>query len=203
MRVTMRPVILLLISSLFLSTLVACVGLNKSKQNIAVYDFGLSVPDETKPKITLKLSLEELSAADTLNQQNIRYRLNYQNPTRVFVYNDSRWATTPTELLLNKLSKMVSLRQPSMNCGLQLKIEAFDHVFQTKTISDGFIQMSATVVEKKSKKIISSQLMTESVRSLSANAQGGTAAMQQASENALKKAIQWANEIADNNETCK
>ena len=42
----MRPAILLLSISLIISTLSACVSLNKTKPNMAVYDFGLSVPSE-------------------------------------------------------------------------------------------------------------------------------------------------------------
>jgi ABC-type uncharacterized transport system auxiliary subunit len=98
---------------------------------------------------------------------------------------------------------MVNLTKTPMNCSLKLKIEAFDHVFQTVATSEGIVQLSALVIEKKSKKIISSQLITQSVTSLSPNAQGGTAALQQASENALKKAFDWGNMIADNSELCQ
>ena len=90
-----------------------------------------------------------------------------------------------------------------MNCSLELKIEAFDHVFQTTTVSEGIVQLSALLVEKKSRKVISSQLITESAASASPNAQGGTAALHQASENALKKVIQWGNMVADNSALCQ
>ncbi|MDO9393842.1 MAG: hypothetical protein Q7T42_07720 [Methylotenera sp.] len=199
----MQPVILLLTVSLIASTLVACVGINKTSQNIAIYDFGLSVPSESNQTNTLKVLLEEPAAVESLNHNKIRYRLNYQNPSRVFFYTESRWAGLPTELFSSKLSKIVNLTKTPMNCSLKLKIEAFDQVFQTVATSEGIVQLSALVVEKKSKKIISSQLITESVTSLSPNAQGGTAALQQASENALKKVITWGNMIADNSELCR
>ena len=80
----MRPVILLLISSLTISTLVACVGISKTKQNVAVYDFGLSIPSENIQQITSKIILEEPASIASLNHHKIRYRLNYQNPSRVF-----------------------------------------------------------------------------------------------------------------------
>jgi cholesterol transport system auxiliary component len=199
----MQPVILLLTGSLIASTLVACVGINKTSQNMAVYDFGLPVPSESNQQITLKILLEEPVAAESLNHNKIRYRLNYQSPSRVFFYTESRWAGSPSELFSSKLSKMVNLTKTPMNCSLKLKIEAFDHVFQTVATSEGIVQLSALVIEKKSKKIISSQLITQSVTSLSPNAQGGTAALQQASENALKKAFDWGNMIADNSELCQ
>jgi len=86
---------------------------------------------------------------------------------------------------------------------LELKIEAFDHVFQTTTASEGFVQLSSILVEKKSRKVISTQLITERATSASPNAQGGTAALRQASENALKKVIQWGNMVADNSALCQ
>lgn len=203
MRVRMRPIILLLTSSLFISTLVACVGINKTKQNIAVYDFGLTVPSENNQQITSKIILEEPVSIASLNHNKIRYRLNYQNPSRIFFYTESRWAATPSELLSNMLSKTVNVARNPMTCSLKLKIEAFDQVFQTPSASEGFVQLSVFLIEKKSQKIISSQLITESVKSTSPNAEGGTVALQQASENTLKKVINWGNMVADNSELCQ
>jgi len=199
----MRPIILLLTGSLIVSTLAACVGINKTKQNIAVYDFGLSVSSESSQQITSKILWEEPVAAESLNHNKIRYRLNYQNPSRVYFYAESRWAATPPELFSSKLSQMVNVTKTPMNCSLKLKIEAFDQVFTTESDSEGVVQLSALLVEKKSKKIISSQLIPESVTSLIPNAQGGTAALRQASEIALKKAINWGNVTAESNTLCQ
>ena len=203
MRLRMRPAILLLSIGLIISTLNACVNLNKTKPNMAVYDFGLSIPTESSQQITSKILLDEPVVAEPLNHNKMRYRLNYQNPLRVFYYTESRWAATPSELFSSKLSQMVNLPKNPTNCSLKLKIEAFDHVFQTAATSDGVVQLSALVVERKSKKIVSSQLITESVMSPSPNAQGGAVALQQVSERALKKVINWGNMIADDSELCK
>jgi cholesterol transport system auxiliary component len=204
----MRNSILLLSISLIISTLGACVGLNKAKQNIAVYDFGLSVPNlpvssESNQPITSTIIIDEPAAEESLNQNKIRYRLNYQNPLRVYYYTESRWAAAPAALFSSKLSKMVQEDKKSTTCSLKLKIEAFDHVFQTPSASEGLVQLNAAIIEKKSKKIISSQLIIESVTSVSPNAQGGTAALQQASENALKMAINWGNTAATDSELCR
>ena len=206
MRIRTRPAILWLSISLVISTLTACVGFNKTKQNMAVYDFGLSVPSENpsenNQQIISKIFLDEPVAAESLQHHKIRYRLNYQNPLRVFYYTESRWAAAPSELFSSKLNKMVKVEKSPMTCSLKLKIEAFDHVFQTPSASEGLVQLSVSLIEKKSKKTISSQLITESVTSTSPNAQGGTAALLQASENVLKKVIHWGNTIADNSELC-
>lgn len=199
----MRHFILLLASGLLVSILTACVGINKARQNTSIYDFGLSVSSESNQQIASKIMFEQPLAAESLNHNKIRYRLNYQDPLRIFFYAESRWAATPSELLAGMLSKMVNLTNTPMNCSLELKIEAFDHVFQTTTASEGVVQLSALLVEKKSRKVISSQLITDSAASASPNAQGGTAALYQASENALKKAIQWGNMVADISALCQ
>ncbi len=199
----MRSIILLLTSSLFISSLAACIGINKTKQNIAVYDFGLSGPKESNQQINSKIKLEEPVSTASLNHNKIRYRLNYQNPSQIFFYTRSRWATTPSELFSNMLSKTVNVAKNPMSCSLKLKIEAFDQVFQTPSASEGFVQLSVFLIEKKSQKVISSQLFTESVTSTSPNAEGGIVALQQASENTLKKVINWGNMIADNSELCQ
>lgn len=203
MRIRMRPIILLITSGLIMSTLAACTGIKKTKQDIAVYDFGLYASSERNQQITSKLSLEAPVAAEFLNHNKIRYRLNYQNPSRVFFYTESHWAATPLVLFSSKLSKMINLTKTPMNCSLKLKIEAFDHVFQTTTTSDGIVQLSALVIESKTQKIISGHLITENVMSLTPNAQGGTAAIGKATEGALKKAVDWGNMIADNSELCQ
>jgi cholesterol transport system auxiliary component len=192
----------LIVSVFLVFAMTACVSVNKTKQNLEVYDFGLFVPNESNQQITSKILLEKLVVADALNINKIRYRLNYQNPSRVFYYTESRWATTPSELLWSKASQIINYTKIPINCSLKLRVEAFDHVFQTTADSDGVVQLRAFVIEKNSQKIIRSQLITEKVTSVSPNAQGGTAALQLASEAVLKKAVEWGNMTLDESELC-
>ncbi len=154
MKIRMQPTILLLSISLIISTLAACVSINKTKQNMAVYDFGLSIPNESDQQIISKIFLDEPVAVESLKHNKVRYRLNYQNPLRVFYYAESRWAATPSELLPIKQSSMGYLTNAPMNFRVNRKIEAFDHVFQTAATSSGIVQLSALVIEKKIKKTI-------------------------------------------------
>lgn len=185
----MRFFILLSISGI----IAACAGINKTTQNMATYDFGLSNSSESNQLITSKIPLDGITAAEGINHNRIRYRLNYVNPSRVFFYSESRWMGTPSELLIGKLSALTSAAGQPANCSLKLKIEAFDHVFESANISQGIVQLNVTLIEKKSKRIISNQLISESAAAASPNAQGGTTALQTASENALVKAINWGN----------
>jgi ABC-type uncharacterized transport system auxiliary subunit len=211
MRKDMRHFILLIICL----SLSACIGVNKTRQNMIVYDFGLTVPGKNQQLITLKIPVEEISTAEALNHSKMRYRLNYQNPARIFSYSESRWASTPSELLASRLSTLSSLaplandtplqnpNNKSANCSLKLKIETFDHVFQSASISEGIVQLNASLIEKKSKQIITNQLITASVSSATPDAQGGAGALQKASENALRAALNWGNMMSEKNNLCE
>lgn len=199
----MRHFILLLSSCLAIGILTACVGVNNSRQNTSYYDFGLPNSDSRVEKITSKILIQDPLATESLNHNKIRYRLNYQNPTRVFFYGESRWTSTPPALLAGKLRTMVNVAKNPLNCSLKLKIEAFDHVFQTASASEGVVQLSALVVEQKTRAIVASQLITERAVASAPTAQGGVAALRQASETALIKAVEWGNIAAENSALCR
>lgn len=203
MKVFCRQNLVILTASLIALTLTSCVSVNASKQNFVLFDFGLSASDEIHQPVMSKIMLKEPIVAEALNHHKIRYRLNYNNPSRVYFYAKSRWAAAPQELLMSKASQIISYETalPS-KCSLQLKIEAFDHVFSTVEISYGVIQLNAHVRDKRTYQIIASHLFSESVISSTADAQGGTAALEQASEIALRKIIMWSNKVLDNNEQC-
>jgi cholesterol transport system auxiliary component len=203
MKVFCRQNLVTLATSLIALTLTSCVSVNASKQNFVLFDFGLSASDESHQPVMSKIMLEKPIAPEALNHHKIRYRLNYNNPSRVYFYTKSRWAATPQELLLSKASQIISYDTTiSNNCSLQLKIEAFDHVFSTVESSYGVIQLNALVKDKRTYQIIVSQLFSESVASSTPDAQGGTTALEQASEVALRKMIKWSNEVLDNNQQC-
>ncbi len=203
MKTSRFKLVLSVITSLITLNLVACISTNKTKQNLVIYDFGLPVFSEHNQRSTSKIIIDKPTAADAFNHNKIRYRLMYQNPSRVFFYVESRWVTTPVELLSSKISQTVNLAKVSPNCSLKLKIEVFDHVFQTITDSEAVVQLSATIIERNTQKAIATQLFTEKVTSISPNAQGGTAALRDASEIALQKSIEWGSLVSEGSEVCK
>jgi len=199
MKCPMRNLILILL----VTCLIACAGPGKNKQNIAVYDFGLPATGDASPLLQAQTVVLEVSAADAINTQQIRYRLNYDNPSRVFTYTESRWAATPAELLTGKLGSLVQQGNDGSGCSVRMKVQVFDHVFSSITASEGVVQLSAILLDRKSRKIIASEVVTETAVAATANAQGGTKALAQASESALVKVINWANTEAANNASCQ
>ena len=203
----MRHLSYLLFLSLLAGSLSACMG-GKTKPSPAIYDFGLTPAAETMAARDIKVQetkvqMDEVTAAESLNSNRIRYRLNYQNPARVFSYTESRWAALPTELLSAKI-RASSKTTPSnqANCGLKLQLEAFDHVFDSETASHGVIQLSVSLNDKKAQKIIASQQIEESAAAYTPDAKGGVAALNQASTTAIAKALDWGNVMAEKSAAC-
>ncbi|HEY8118098.1 MAG TPA: hypothetical protein VIE91_02545 [Methylophilaceae bacterium] len=181
---------------------VACVGSSKTRPNLATYDFGLAVQPNPDQRLIAKIGVEEITAAESLNYQQMRYRLNYENTSRILFYADSRWSSAPPELLSSKLNTMLQLSQQPLNCSLKLKLQVFDQVFTSPATSEGVVQMSVVLVDKKTRKVLSTDLISASVAATTPNAAGGASALSQASENALVKAISWANAQAEQNPLC-
>ncbi|MEZ0315494.1 MAG: hypothetical protein ACAH10_01260, partial [Methylophilaceae bacterium] len=116
---------------------------------------------------------------------------------------ESRWAATPAELLTSKFGTLIQQGSKSTGCALKLKVQVFDHVFSSPTASEGVVQLSAVLLDRKSRKIIAYELVAEQVAALSANAQGGAKALALAGEKALVKAVNWANVEAEKTASCQ
>ncbi|HSR01986.1 MAG TPA: hypothetical protein VLM20_04270 [Methylophilaceae bacterium] len=181
----------------------ACVNVNKAKQNLVTFDFGLFSPDDNQQSITSKIFWEKPSAIEALEHHKIRYRLNYLNPSRVYFYTESRWATTPSDLLSSRASQLIKFTRITGNCTLKLKIEAFDHVFHTSQNSDGVVQLNALILDKRSHRPVARELFTKSFASASSDAKGGVAALKLASDTALREVVDWSNSVFKMNEVCQ
>lgn len=196
----MRHLFILFIAAM----LTGCLGGGKPKPSPAIYDLGLSSVSDKSSALASRLPLDEISANQSLSSNRMRYRLAYQNPAQVFTYTESRWVAPPAELLSHRLRAMSgAAAPPQQNCTLQLKLEAFDHVFESKTASHGVVQISAALLANKTHQTILRKQIEQSVAASSQDAQGGVAALNTASTHALTQAVQWGNEAAEASALCK
>ncbi|MEZ0232725.1 MAG: hypothetical protein ACAH12_07780 [Methylophilaceae bacterium] len=197
----MRYLILLIITSL----LSACLSINADKQaksGPVLYDFGLPSM-ASKETVTSQLAIDAITAVDALNNNRIRYRLNYKNPAQVLTYTESRWTTAPAQLLSLQLRSLVKTSEtPLSNCNLKIELDTFDHIFDSPTKSSAIVQMNAILIEKKSRKILASTMIEESATASSSDAKGGVAALTKASSIALQKAVTWGNTAVENAPGC-
>jgi cholesterol transport system auxiliary component len=179
-------------------TLTGCVGVAKRNASNAVYDFGFSVD---KISLSSAVPVQDIVSKEPLDTRHIRYRLAYENMARVYFYADSHWSTSPANLLTQKL-KGIAGKPTQTNCSLQIELENFDHVFDTKQVSKGVALMMATLIQKKTGKVIASQLFKEEVSANSADARGGVVALSQAGMQAINSIILWSNQQAQTTGLC-
>lgn len=196
----MKRILVLLLISLSTLLLSACVGMGNKKSNpVGIYDFGLS----TEPhKLVSLVTVLDITSTEPLNSTHIRYRLNHENPSRVFNYTESRWSTTPAELLTQQL-KTHTEKPKQLNCILKLELSAFDHVYETLNNSLGVVQLSATLMHKKNRTILATRTFQFQSPAPSNNAQGGVAALNQAGIETLTQVIAWSNEEAQSVGVCQ
>lgn len=176
----------------------ACLPNHKPGPESAVYDFGLNA--ET-PKVDSKITIDRVIAIDAIDHRRMRYRLNFKSPTQVFTYTQSRWASSPSELLAAKVRSIANLSSSS-DCSLRLQIEIFDHIFESPSTSMGIIRLHASLSDKKSRRAVASQQIQESAPAPSADGKGGVMALDQASTRAIVNALEWANNMADQSPQC-
>jgi cholesterol transport system auxiliary component len=190
----------LLIIVLIITCLINCVGVgNKTPNPIAIYDFGLS---EDKAKFNSLVPILDITSIEPLNSTHIRYRLNHENPSRVFNYTESRWSTTPAELLAQVIKTHTD--KPSLlNCNLSIELDAFDHVYDSLNSSHGVALIRVTLQQKKTRVQLATQTFKHQVPANLHNAQGGVAALNHAGLEVLNQAIAWANQQALNAGVCQ
>lgn len=181
---TIPSLVVLLLSTLSLS---ACVSSIKPEpKQLDFYDFGLQTADN---RVNFSLPLEQLGASDAIQHSNIRYRLNYKNPSQVFAYAESRWSTLPIDLLRQKVANTSPV---NTTCSLKLQIVGFDQVFDAASSSQGVVQLQLGLIDRHSRKLLASTLVSAQHAAQSADARGGVVALNLASTEALQQAANWA-----------
>lgn len=171
-----------------LLVLTGCGSLPKAGPQAALYDFGISA---VPAAATLPVRLDDVRPAPGLEGNDMRYRLAYQNPARVFAYTESRWAAPPDRLLLRRLEQRLQTTGVAQ-CTLQIMIDAFDQVFDTPAGSRGMVRLRAVLTKGAGRQAVVQVTQVASEKTAaSADAQGGAAALEEASEEAVTSVLAW------------
>lgn len=170
--------------------LTGCGGLPKVGQQAALYDFGIT-PNEA-PIAIPQLRLAGVDAAPGLDGNDMRYRLAYQNPARVFAYTESRWVASPDKLLARRFEQRL---QPtgSAQCALHITLEIFDQVFDTPDSSRGIVRLHASLADGAGRHAASRTMLASAEHSATtADARGGVIALTAAADDAFAQVMDWA-----------
>ena len=190
-----------LFSVLLITLLVGCLG-NKTQPSLAIYDFGLAVAPINEQLSEIPFLIEDVSAPESINNNRIRYRLNYDNAARLYNYTESRWLASPAELLTHRLRVLTRTTPTFQSCTLKMQLATFDHVFDSQNVSKGVVILLAELVDTKTRKLVLSQRIEESVATSSQDAKGGVAALKIAGDNALINALAWGKSAVETAAAC-
>ncbi|MCB5186077.1 ABC-type transport auxiliary lipoprotein family protein [Methylobacillus gramineus] len=180
------------------SLLGGCVSSIKPEtKQLEFYDFGLA---SAQTRIEPKLPVDSISSSDAIQNNKIRYRLNYKNPAQIFAYAESRWSTLPLDLVRQKLGNSAL---PQQQCSVKLNVVAFDQVFDSPGSNKGVVQIQSTLIDRKSRHLLASSLIEASSNAPTADVKGGVTALDTASTSALQQALAWAEQTAANTANCQ
>ena len=194
----MREIATILLLATVLS---GCVSINsgKSGSGPATYDFGYAGDVH---KIPINVSVEPVGATPSLHSNRIRYRLAYDDPAQVRVYADTRWAAMPAELLTQRLREMEEPAAIRSACVLKLRLELFDHIFDSKIASNGVALLSASLVTKQGRNLVAARQFRASEAAVTADAKGGVNALGKAGSRVMEEALAWARGAAADSAAC-
>jgi uncharacterized lipoprotein YmbA len=178
-----------LILPLIALTLAGCGSMPRVDPQAALYDFGIAADSAATTLPNVRLGY--VRPAPGLEGSDIRYRLAYKNPAQVFAYTESRWTAPPDRLLQRRMEQRLRTTGGAQ-CALNVTVEAFDQLFDTPTGSRGVVQLRATLTKGVGQAAVvqTTQVIKERLAA-GADAQGGVAALDGASAEAVAAVLDW------------
>ena len=174
----------------------------------AVYDFGAQrlaaglVPGYLDDKrLRASIWVPDVLAPVWLDNTAILYRLAYHDLAQVYAYGSSRWAATPAILLTQRIRSRIAMVNDAgvisaaegarTNYMLRLELEEFSQIFDTTDSSRAVIRLRASLIDRRTRLLLSQRNFSIEQPSLAPNASGGVRALTEASDNLIGSLIGW------------
>jgi cholesterol transport system auxiliary component len=185
-----------------LALALACAGCgisSLSTPDVTQYDFGPVPPNAQATGLRQPLLVYDVSAPGWLDSPFIYYRLAYQDATRPQAYADSRWVSSPAELITGR----VRLRLAAVGKGgivhpgdgnrasyaLRVELSEFAQVFDAPGSSKAVVRLRASVLGKSA--LIAQRSFSVERPAATSDAEGGVRALIDASDEAVDQLVAW------------
>lgn len=178
------------------------------------YDFGVGQPVATAAEQSQAATRPALVVADVArsgvadSNADLQYRLAYDSAQQLRAYQQARWSQPPASLVQQTVLAELARHQPVLSGDgaraaarglmpgvllLRLELAEFSHVFTTPTQSAGVLRLRATLVEPRvqGEVLRGQRLFSTQVPAVSANAEGGAAALGEAARLAASDLAAW------------
>lgn len=192
---------------LFLSMLATgCSLLTPTPTSFAVYDFGPSSTYAAAPSSApsqIPVQVATIEAPIWLEGQAIRYRLAYYDPARTYVYANSQWAASPSELLTERIRQNFSANtEPKSdenrsfaNYLLKITLEEFMQIFDTADSSHVVIYIRAALHKSDHHQPIATRNFSKKLLTPTADAAGAVVSFITASDSLADELVQWTSDF--------
>jgi cholesterol transport system auxiliary component len=180
----------------------ACAPIGPRGPEPVQYDLGVWTPASvtaTPPSAQQDvIVIPEIDARGVIDGQRIVYRFAQAQSYEPRVYNESRWAQPPAEMLRIRLQQQLGLHYPVVLYGewsgkegwiLLLTLEDFSQHFTSEQHSAGVVQLRATLL--RNGEVLEQKLFHVEQVAGSANAAGAVQALAQASDIVVQQVSQW------------
>jgi cholesterol transport system auxiliary component len=170
-----------------------------SSPEVTQYDFGPDPAKGSAPALRQPLLVYDVSAPAWLDSQYIFYRLAYQDATRPQAYADSRWVSSPGELIAARVRGRLAASGKGgviypadgtrASYALRIELDEFNQVFDAPGKSRAVVRLRATVLGKTS--LIAQRSFSAERAAATPDAEGGVRALIAASDEVLDQLVAW------------
>jgi cholesterol transport system auxiliary component len=185
-----------------LSAALACAGCSispSSPPDVTQYDFGPDPAKGASPGLRHALVVYDVSAPAWLDSQSIYYRLAYQDAARPLAYADSRWVSSPAELIAGRVRGRLAASgkggviHPAdgtrASHALRLELDEFDQVYDAPGKSKAVVRLRASILGKSA--LLAQKSFSAERPAATPDAEGGVKALIAASDEVLDQLVNW------------
>jgi len=170
-----------------------------SSPQVTQYDFGPDPAKGSAPALRQALLVYDVNAPAWLDSQYIFYRLAYQDAARPQAYADSRWVSSPGELIAARVRGRLAASGKGgvihpgdgtrASYALRIELDEFNQVFDAPGKSRGVVQLRATLLGKAS--LIAQRSFSAERPAATPDAEGGVRALIAASDDVVDQLVGW------------
>ncbi len=170
--------------------LAACGVGPKAREPVGAYDFGL--PDAARPVAVKSLNQALVTAPNWLDSPQLFYRLAYANAARPAAYAQTRWVSTPTNLIEARLKERAVAGGAVLGGAgpiLRVELDEFSQVFDQEKSSRGVLRARASLISNR--EVTAQKAFAIEVPAATPDGPGGAAALAQAANRLIEDVLVW------------
>lgn len=181
----MKKTILVLVALLS-----ACGVGPKARDPVGTYDFGL--PEAARPLAVKGLSQALVTAPNWLDSPQLFYRLAYANAARPAAYAQTRWVSTPTNLIEARLKERAVAGGALLGGAgpaLRVELDEFSQVFDAEKSSRAVLRARASLAS--GREVTAQKAFLIEVPAATPDGPGGAAALSRAANRLIDDVLAW------------